>query len=391
MFAFIFKYFIDESTALYLPLVYYMYIIPVLLLFFSPFFKKDELLIYFFIISIFFQLLFNPIKFRLSTVLYTCLFVLTFLFYKKLLDKVTFSILYYKKIISLILYSYAFVLFIQQLSYMAGIDGFNYAPNEDLKFNILAQEASYIAQIIPIAFYSFIKIRELEWKKRFEVNFIFRDKLMWILFAYVLITCGSTSTIIAFLLVIISLIRWDKKKMFPYVISFVVLLPVFFALLSNLKSFQRILDLVPAIVNFDYVSVFNIDPSASARISPYMIYINDFNLFDYNIWFGHGIDYSRTELTSKVVGYDSKDQGVGGMINFMLDYGLLSFLLYLAFLKKFAFKKFKSPAFFLWLTIYSISAINVYIAWIYPIFIYTNNVIYAKYYKRNTFNHNSNI
>lgn len=391
IFAFIFQYFIDESTAMYMPLVYYMYTIPILLLFFSPIFKSDEILLYVFIISLFLQYFFNQVSFRLSTVLYTVLFVLTFLLYKKLLDKTPFTLNYYKKILKAILFSYGFVLFIQQLSYLLGVIGFNYYFNGPFKFNVLAQETSYIAQIIPVTFYSFIKIRELEWKRRFEINYVFRDKLMWFLFTYISISCGSTSVIVGFLVILFLVIQWDKKKMIPYVIGFVILLPLLFSLLINLKSFERIVDLVPAIVNFDYQGVYDIDSSASARISPYLIYISDFSLFDLTIWFGNGIDYSRTQLTSRVVGYDSQDQGVGGVISFMLDYGLISFVLYLLMLKKYTFKSFKSPAFLLWLFLYSIAGINIYIAWIYPIFIYTNNVIYAKYRKSHIFNSNSNI
>ena len=381
IFTFIFQVFIDRSNAMYIPIIYYMYIAPVLLLFYLRDFKKEELYIYLFIISLLFQYISNPITFRISTVLYTILFVLTFLLYTKLADKAPFSIKYYKKILLIILYSYSIVLFVQQVSYAVGVKGFNYDPNGILKFNILAQEASFISHIVPIVFYSYIKIRELEWNSSFKWHFIYRDKLVWFLFTYISLTCGSTTNIIGYLVVLMLFIKLSLKVVMPSVIVAAISFGIFFVLFKNVIAFQRITNLIEPVLNFDYVGVFNVDPSASARISPYMIYIQEFDLFNLHTWIGQGIDYSNTVVTSKVVSYESKDQGVGGMINFLIDYGLITFAFYIAMLRKYTFKHFRSSLFFFWLIIYSIGAINIYISWIYPIFIYTNNVIYAKYKK----------
>ncbi len=63
--------------------------------------------------------------FRLSMIMYTAVFVITFIYYRRSVWKGTFSRLYYMKLLRLLIYSFCVVLIIQQICVIMGFPVFN--------------------------------------------------------------------------------------------------------------------------------------------------------------------------------------------------------------------------------------------------------------------------
>ena len=372
-------FFVNDKTQ-YVPMLAIMYVSPFLLL--LKFFKviqKGEYLIYITALNILMTYVWHAHEFRLNTVAYSLMFISTYLYYIKVLNKRFFSLEDYFKLLSFIIKAYAIVLVTQQLSVIAHIPVFNqcweFSENR-FKLNSLSIEPSNTSLIVTVIMFSLVKIRELRIGRKYNILQDYKnEKFQWISYFYIQFTSGSLAAIFAVLVFLMYMI--EKKYIFRCLIFlFIVGMVAVFFINDNLLN--RISILLPAIMTFDVNYLYNIDASSSARIAPYILYFRDFNLFDINTWVGYGCDYGKTYLTIGILGYlPDDDQGVGGVINFLYDYGLISTIPMFIYIYKLSYSKYKFD-FILYLLLFTIVPFNHYVTWIYMILIFTNWYFFAK-------------
>ena len=357
-----------------------MFLSPIFLVCFFFYFQKDEIPIYGLMVCILTGSLLHFSSFRLSTVAYALCFLTCFITYKRVLCTGCLNKFSYLRLIRQLILAYFIVLVMQQMMTIAGLPVFNQCwkfPNP-FKLNSLAHEPSFIGGSLIVLFYSYIKIYESILGKEINLSqFCRKNKLLCISFVYVCLTCLSTWSLLGMLVMGIYLFR--KKKLGLIVLSVICLLLMFSLNLEsmNLESVTRLLNIIPAILTFDTDMIRSVDLSAAARINPVLFYIQDFNLRSIDTWFGLGVDYSNTHTIARLLGnYDSMEQGnaTGGLFPaFFLDYGLISGLMFLLCLKKFAVKKFISFPFAIWLLFFMPMMFNTYMTWLFFMVMYATN------------------
>lgn len=305
----------------------------------------------------------NP-HFRLSTFMYSGLFIFQFIAlraYSKYIKSEN-----YLAFIKILLYAFALVLFIQQISAIVGIQGFNRNGEFDIRFkmNSLAQEPSMFPPSIALLFLMYVRMKYLNQLQFIGLKQIYREnkKICWLVL-YMLFTCGTTSAII---LLPIILLFFLKSHIIRYIPFFVIALISGIVIIGYLypRTIERILNILGAIGSLNPMQVYDADPSASARISPYLFYLKDFDLTNWHIWVGFGHDYGTKYLSWNMLGKEMGSEiGIGGIVNFVYDYGLIIFLYFLFLMRKMVFKKFWSWDFFFWFFAFSMQGFNMLIFW----------------------------
>jgi hypothetical protein len=65
----------------------------------------------------------------------------------------------------------------------------------------------------------------------------------------------------------------------------------------EIETFLRVKEVFISFITLDPKMIIAADHSASIRIVPTMMYIENFSFIDTNIWLGNGIDYSKTVVS----------------------------------------------------------------------------------------------
>lgn len=354
-------------------LISFMAIVPFLIIFqFSPTIKKDKIIIFIFFIVLFISSLINFNSFRISTLLYTLMFLLTFVYYLKLIYNTPITIDLYIKIIKFIIGAYFVVLLIQQISVFFNfkfILNFNAGTIKEYKLNSLAPEPSHSARFVMVLMYSYIIIKELLIKRKYNLLFDLKsDLFIWIAFLYTMLTMGSSFAIV---LLLVFLLKFIEIKKILYLTPFIVFLGL---LILNIESHsvERVVHFSKAFFEFDKDLMIQTDLSAAIRVVPFMIYIDSFNLFDITTWIGYGIDYSSYLISVSMPGFIEGGYAAGLIPGFLFDYGLVSFFMLFLIIRKFCLLKvFSFDSAFLFILIF-VSGINTQLFWI-CIFLFTTN------------------
>jgi hypothetical protein len=357
--------FVNDKSQ-YIPLLFVMYLSPFILLTKRNYTFDDSLLLLvcFFLFA---QYFIHPKQFRVSTIIYSVLFILLFTAYNKLLNRNSIKIQSYIKLIKLILYSYFIILLVQQFCVILSWPVFNLGwvfEDNKWKLNSLSMEPSNTSLIITILMFSYIYCISLIRNRKYDIlHDIMLDKSIWFIYFYICLTTVSTSAF--FCIFILSLYIMNGKYIIP--ISFFFLLTILiFNNLIDLYAWERFKTLIPLLLNFDAIGIYDIDPSSSARISPLIIYVKEFSFFSIETWIGHGNDYGETYLTNQLLGYmPEQTQGIGGMINFIYDYGIFTFITFFTAITRITFSKFFSYEMLFWATLLFIIPFNVYIHWLF--------------------------
>lgn len=359
----------------------YNYFVPQLaLMFMSPLLllregvgKRDMLPIVL-MLSILMTAVTHPAAFRISTVGYSLLYVTTFIYYTKVFDKSGINPADFQKLVKGIIAAYAIVLAIQIVSRLLGIGyilNASYNTEEGLKFNSLMFEPSAIGPIITILMYAYIKIEELRIgrKLRFSDLFNIHNKITTWMYLFASIFCFSVTTLITTFILMLYFIR--IKHIISGAAVLILLLYIFFSL--GTEAGERILTIAKALPSMDVKTIYEADPSGSARIAPIIVFFNEFNIFSPDFWLGHGCDYGNLHIWHMLVGEDTKDDSmaVPGIFAFIYDYGMIAFLIFLKFIHSLC--KFKSHTFFIYLTCFFLTGFNMASTWLFFMIAYTLN------------------
>lgn len=359
-----------------------MAVVPFALIFPYPMIKKNEN--YFFLL--YGLMLFAGLRhyetFRLSTVLYSLMYILTFLYYFRLLNKNIVTVDLYLKIITFLIWAFFVVMVVQQLCMVLNIPIFNYRVGEDstTKFNSLASEPSYFGKIITLLMLSYISVKEIYLKRTYDFFQDIRlDKKVWFIFFYQMLFCGSSFAIVLLLIILLKYVKFKVGNVF---IAIFLSSAVFIFIMSNkLVAVERVSKIVTEVVTFNEDRIFDADQSGAFRIVPTILYIKKFDIFDVDLWLGKGVDYTGNLMPTLMQALDDVSFNVGLFPSYLWDYGLICTFMLIFIIFKFSINK-KSPIeFVLWFVIILDAPFNTQLFWITFILMTTNKFLQNKYYK----------
>lgn len=353
---------------------------PLIIIKYKKFYKSDIWLLLFIVSIVLIPPIAHPESMRWSTVMYSIMFALTFIAYKKLLYRKYFTVENYQKFLKYLIYAYFVVLLIQQFCVLTGLPIFNvsnYNFTEPWKLNSLAAEPSHSARMVAILMYSYIVIKELVKKRKYNFRLdIKQDKWIWIAFLWTMLTMGSAT---AFLFIVIVLLKFIQ---FKNLIPLFVIFGLFVILVNTMEitSFERTYKVSMATLTLDEDAIYEADHSAAIRILPMIVSVKMINFTSTNGWFGYGIDYLSTILYKLVPGLPEGSSG-GGLFQLWIEYGFISFILFVVFSLFITIKKGDYASIVFWFMIIMFNSVNSQIAWLFIVLWFTN-----KYFEKNAKN-----
>jgi hypothetical protein len=354
-----------------------MVLSPVLIITFNKFHKSDIWILSFLISIIAIPLLHQPQSMRWSTVLYSCMFGLTFMAYTRLLSKSKLSPFNYLNILKLLIIAYAITLLIQQISVLLGIPIFNISNYDEatpFKLNSLAAEPSHSARIMALMMYSFITIKELLLSRTYNLKKdLHNDKWVWIAFVWSMLTMGSGTAFLFLPLVLLKFLK--RKNIIPLILLSFGVFGVLVVL--GVDVFERTYKVFLATLTLDNNAILRADHSAAMRIVPFLVLMPMLSITTMNGWFGHGIDNVSTFLSDYIYGLPEGTSG-GGLIQLWMDYGLIVFLIYVLTTLNIIYIKKDLFSLFFWFLLVFMYSINNQIVWLCIILLFTNNYFYKK-------------
>lgn len=327
--------------------------------------KWDFLLLLVFIILLSSQYL-HPRTFRMSTVMYSAMFMTQCVVFRTYIYSNSLSIDKYMKLIRALVFMFCAVLIIQQVMELAGMKGFNKWGHFESrwKLNSLAQEPSHLPPTMLLLLLSYSKIQQIIRGENFSLKSMFtEDKKFWIAGLYTMIGCGTTSGI--FITPVFLAYFFQKQILKRLPILLLALLSLYFIFNYFFPYITERFNIIfETIWEIDPLLMYIADPSAAARISPYMFLIHEFSLTDINFLFGHGVDYAVHYFSLMLLGEElGKETGIGGLINFIYDYGIIAFLCFIIYIRKLCFHSFFSYEFIAWILVYTVCDFNVSLLW----------------------------
>ncbi len=372
-----------DSSNMNLLLIGVMLISPIILFISIRSISIEDILLILFMLSIIFSPLINhPETMRWSTVIYSCMFIISFITYKHLLYKDIFRIENFEKLIRYLIYAYTLVLIIQQICVLLGLPIFNlsnYSPAEPWKLNSLTSEPSHSARIVGLLMYCYIVIKEIMLNRKYNLkNDLKVDKWIWFSFFWTMITMGS-GTAFLFIFLVLSVFLSFR--------NLIILLLVFIILIGaitffEITAFDRTWKVFLATLTLDTNKIIAADPSASVRIVPFIIISQLVDFTTFNDWFGYGVDYVKSIFSTYVrIGGLSEGFTGGGMFQVWLDYGLLSFLLFVYFTFSATYLKDSIVSVFFWFLLVFMYGVNSQIVWVTIVLLFTLNY-FKQQYKR---------
>ncbi len=355
-----------------MPMLALMYCSPLLYLMFANVITSIDWASILLMLSIGVTGLTNPEEFRISTVLYSCMFVTMFLAYTKFITNSGLTAQNIKKLCVNIIYAYAIIQIIQQIGVLTDsyvLNGsYNIGIGNLLKVNDFTAEASQTGRVITAIAYGFIKSEEIILGvDKISLKYLWKNyKKLCLAFLY--ISFGTASVACAFGCFVLMLYFIERKHIIQGVLTISIAFVLFLYMETELSI--RIRTFLMAVWEFDARSLFLIDPSSAARVGPYMLYAEEFDISNYNVWLGYGCDYGGIHAYSIMSDVDvEKNMGVGGIINSLYDYGLIFLFAFLFFVIRVV--GVKGYELFLFLIIFSTSAFNMHTLWIFFIIVYT--------------------
>lgn len=341
-------------------------IVPILLMMQFPFLRTTEWPIYAFALSLLLTVLLHRDIFRPTTLIYSYLFIFTFIFLIRLLHQNQFKRDSYKSLLKYLIYAYAIVLVIQQLCVLVGLPVINqivFDLTSKFKLNALSPEPSYSAVVLPLLMLSYMRLQELKLGRKY--NFVKdsgKDGLLWIAFAYPMITMGSGTAFIALILIVFYLMDFSNWKL---AIIGVTIFGLAITLLDffRIEAYVRALNFLKVVFTFDPYLIIITDHSASFRVVPSILYLKMFDITSLNTWFGYGIDFNISYFPEIIPGLED-ETGAGGIFpTFVMNFGVISAIALLIMIRKFCLRHWWSIETLFWIVLVSVWGLNNQFAW----------------------------
>lgn len=308
-----------------------------------------------------FPAIFHPDTLRWNTILYSCMYCCFFMSFTRILYNSDFSIVDLKKILKGLIYAYCIVLLIQQFCVLTGLPIFNvsnYNPATPWKLNSLMSEPSHSARVIPLLMFFYVDVRkneELNYDLRKSLN---EDRLVWIAFLWPMITMGSSTAFIFFLIVLSHFVSF-RRYFIPSLVIVLLFLSAF--IFSENAAIKRARKTVLATITFNETAIIHADHSASFRIVPTIQGMHSINLVSVNDWFGHGVD-ADTRLIRPL---PTVKRGNAGAFSVWFNFGFLAAVTYWLFSFFICYQRKKKSTILIWfLIIFLYGGFNTQIVWL---------------------------
>ena len=350
-----------------------MAISPLLLILYPIFNKRVDLpLMLFLVCTISFPLIFHPLTMRWSKELYSGMFGVFFMAMTRLFLFSEVKLNDLQNLFKSIIYAYLCVLLIQQVCVLFGLPIFNvsnYSPLEPWKLNSLMSEPEHSGRMVALLMYSFLTMKEIE--KGTALSFKeswSEDKALWCAFLWVMLTMVSAGAYL-FLLVVLS--KLLNRKTIVSLLALVLALAVIVTMMGS-ETFMRTYKLALSVFTFDTMEMFRADHSGALRFVPSIICWQHLDLTSLNGWFGYGVDYTSSFLYRHIPGVVKGYTG-GGLMLYALEYGFLSFLIFVIFSFRYCYdsdNKIATIAF--WTFSILLSGVNLQITWSTMLLLYIN-------------------
>lgn len=340
-----------EGMAVSIPKVAFMTIMPLVLL--TKFPQPNKVLLWGFtylIVTMALALINGGIT-RMSTFIYSALFIFTFAVYYGLVwIKECFTLEYFLSLLKWVIWGYTICLLLQQACILVGIryfpfinlvGGSYYAINH---LNTLAIEPSHAARLMTVFFYGFLKCSEYHNGEPMSIKDLYREyKWVIIAFIYFMLMIGSGTAIVG--MAIVSLYFVQKKYAF-----FIVLAALAFYMLSPLidyEPYNRAIATLNAAITGDTEKVIKTDHSAASRVNIIIDTLTKTDLTDFKTWTGHGMDAS-SEYSINMAIY---------------EYGMISYIIKILFFMSCCFTGLFSLETLMFIILFGMNIGNVAYGW----------------------------
>lgn len=311
---------------------------PIMLMAAKRSFDKVDILM-FTLLLLMFACGYSKSSFRIVSYLYGFCFVCSYICLKDSFVKGRFPLLKMHRLIRNLMYAYAIVLLMQQLCVIVGIQPVNqyFGFADKWKLPALAQEPSHMAIFMFFFMYSYMLISERLLGHRYRLTDAKKEKWVWGAYFWCMLTSQSTSAIMYCGLLFF---RYFKiQTVLKYAIAGSVIVVICGLVLKNSEAVQRAISFGEAFFTFDIVKIDAADHSAAYRFFPMFYLFNHFDVLSSEFWFGHGLDFGKETLNAYAM-YVSDDAtydghvNMGGFFGYILDYGMLCFLILCLAIKK---------------------------------------------------------
>lgn len=262
----------------------------------------------------------HPATFRASTILYTCMFVITFIvIYTAVWNYHIFTLDNFIKFMRLFFFVLIGFLLAQQACLIVGIKllpliNLCQVLNRGIGANSLTFEPSTLGRLLAVMYYALLKCLEIRNGEKVTIKDIFKGELKWVSIFYIwaVLTMGSGTAFVAAGITSLYFMRgW----------YFLLAVPIFIGIYFSLEyfgneSFSRAQAASIATISGDADVVRETDGSASMRIAPLLTTLKaDFS--DPDIIIGKGCD-----------SVSKRNIAIGNVyMGHIDDYGLISYVL----------------------------------------------------------------
>lgn len=340
-----------EGMTISIPKVAFMSIMPLVML--AKFPQPNKALFWGFlyiIVTIALAQINNGIS-RMSTFIYSALFVFTFsVYYGLVWIKKCFSLEYFFNFIKWIILGYTICLLLQQAFVLAGIRNFAplnlagatyYAFN---RLNVLNIEPSHAARLMTVFFYAFLKCAEYTNGAPMSLHELYaKHKWVLISFVYFMVMIGSGTAMVGMAIVALYFVK--KQYAFYIIVGAVV-----FYMLSpyiDYEPYNRAVAILNATLTGDTEKVIEADYSASARVNIILDTFTKTDLTDMQTWLGHGMD-AHSEYSINMAIY---------------EYGMISYVVKLLFFFSCCFTSVFSLETLMFIVLFGMNIGNVAYGW----------------------------
>ena len=272
---------------------------------------------------------FNTSQFRWTSFIYTFLFVSSFLLLRDQIYRGTFLLNDVIRYLKYLIYAYTLALVIQQMCVLFHFPVFNqlYIYESPWKLPSLALEPSHMPRFVFYIMFAYLSLRDYSHERSGMQYSMKNDKMVWICYFWLMLTCVSTTALIFVLLIFMRGRKFRLKHMATSVSAALIAVPLLSVIMGDTEAWQRSINFINAFFSFSMDTIDSTDHSAAFRVSPFYAYLGTVDIMSKNFWLGAGID-SGKELCRAYMSYISADvtyettTNVGGMMAFIYDYGI---------------------------------------------------------------------
>ena len=336
-----------------------MALCPFLLLSFHKNISKPLIIALLYLLAIYICALQHPAQFRMTTIIYTALYVFLLVTFTTILysEENVLTLNFAIKLLNRLIWIYILVVIAQQLFILIGIRHFtplNLGGDSYLEVNRvpgLSLEPSHSGRIMCVAFYAWLKLNEFQKGEKIDIHYLCAyERRFFLAFLYAMLFMGSATAVLA--LILLSFYFINRRSLL--ILPIVLIVVLFINERVEFKALNRTIKMIAVVSEGDKKSIGKTDGSAAYRIYPIINTIES-DISKKEFWIGNGIDSAKNKLGL----IDLRKSKIGN-IN---DYGFICYTLLLLLIYSCAIYRFFSLETLFFVILMSCTLANVYYSW----------------------------